>query len=93
MAAEPKVDPKLDIMFQAACQRQRKYWESKLPTLTDEQVSIIMSTLTQATNMVTALDMADGIRSQVPFRSKLGTQMRLVLEMLTSPEDIVKENG
>jgi hypothetical protein len=43
--------------------------------------------------MVTALDMADGIRSLVPFRSKLGTQMRLVLEMLTSPEDIVKENG
>ena len=82
----PKADPKQDIMFMAACDRQRKYWADKLPTLTDEQVSTIMAALTQATNMVTSLDMADGIRSQVAYRSPLGTTMRMVLEMLTAPE-------
>ena len=91
--AEIKVDPSKDIMYQAACERQRKYWAEKLPTLSDEQVSTIMGALTQVTNMVTALDMADGIRSQVPFRSKLGTSMRMVLEILTSPEDAVKETN
>jgi hypothetical protein len=83
----PKMDPKMDILYQAACERQRKYWAEKLPTLTDEQVGIIMDALTQATNLITTLDMADGLRSQVPFRSKLGTAMRMVTEMLSAPQE------
>lgn len=81
-----KMDPKQDIIYKAACERQRKYWADKLPTLTDEQIAIIMESIAQVTNLVTALDMSDGIRSQVPFRSKLGNSMRLVLELLTAPE-------
>lgn len=88
---EPQADPKKDIMYQAACERQRKYWIEKLPTLSDEQVAVIMETMVQATNLITALDMADGIRSSVAYRSKLAVSIRMVLEMLSAPEEEPRE--
>ena len=81
------MDPRLDIMRQAACARQRKYWEDRLPTMTDDQVVMIMDTLVATVNLITTMDMSDGVRNGVNFRSKLGTEIRMVLEMLMAPKE------
>jgi len=88
-----KTPPANDILLQAACERQRKWWIEKLPDLSDVQITTIMTTLTQATNMITALDMADGLRNEIAYRSRLGTDMRMVLEMLSCPADATESNG
>lgn len=82
----PKIDPAQDIMFKAACERQRKYWSTKMPELTDAQVAMTMDTLVMAINLVTSLDMADGLRSGVAYKSKLGDNLRLMFEFLQAPQ-------
>lgn len=80
------MSPEQDIMFKAACERQRKYWVEKMPTLSDMQVALVMDTMIQAVNVITFLDMADGTRAGSPYRSKLGTNLRLIVELLQAPE-------
>ena len=83
---KPNVTPEQDIMFQAACECQRKYLAEKVPNLADTQIALIMDTMIQAINVITCLDMADGARAGQPYRSKLGTNLRLVFELLQAPE-------
>ena len=87
---KPNLSPEQDIMFKAACERQRKYWIEKMPTLSDTQVAMIMDTMIQAINVVTFLDMADGTRAGQPYRSKLGMNLRLVAEVMQAPEPKVE---
>jgi len=83
---KPNLSPEQDIMFQAACERQRKYWCEKMPTLSDMQVALVMDTMIQAVNVISFLDMADGTRAGQPYRSKLGGNLRLIIELLQAPE-------
>ena len=83
---KPDMNPEQDIMFKAACERQRTYWLEKMPTLSDMQVALIMDTMIQAVNVISFLDMADGTRAGQPYRSKLGTNLRLIIELIQAPE-------
>lgn len=78
---------KNDILYKAAMLRQRKYLEELVPKLSDDQVSLIMSSLIQAVNFVATCDMADGFRMNQNYRSPLGSSLQMVVELLRAPEE------